>query len=249
MPPRRHERHFTLGRYVPLALCAAAAAAAALTSPRPLWVWAVLAVAGALTLLGLRDLTQPFHSVRRNYPVTGNFRWLFESIRPEIRQYLIEGDNEAAPFSRSQRSLVYARAKDEGSERAFGTQLDVYESGYEFMAHSTRPAPPADPSTFRIPIGNGLCSKPYSASIFNVSAMSFGSLSANAILALNQGAKLGGFAQDTGEGSISRYHREHKGDLIWELGSGYFGCRTADGHFDPAGFTEKASSDQVRMIE
>ena len=117
------------------------------------------------------------------------------------------------------------------------------------MAHSTRPAPPADPATFRIPIGNGQCEKPYSASIFNISAMSFGSLSANAILALNKGAKLGGFAQDTGEGSISRYHREHGGDLIWELGSGYFGCRTADGHFDPGGFEEKAASEQVRMIE
>jgi len=249
MPPRRHERRFSLGRYVPLALCGTAAVAAAVFAPGRPWLWTALAVAGALTLLGLYDLAQPFHSVRRNYPITGNFRWLFESVRPEIRQYLIEGDNDAAPFSRSQRTLVYARSKNEGSERAFGTQLDVYESGYEFMAHSTRPAPPADPGTFRIPIGNGQCSRPYSASIFNISAMSFGSLSANAILALNKGAKLGGFAQDTGEGSISRYHREHQGDLVWELGSGYFGCRTADGHFDPAGFEEKASSEQVRMIE
>ncbi|HYG49234.1 MAG TPA: FMN-binding glutamate synthase family protein [Allosphingosinicella sp.] len=247
--PRRDEKRVSLGRYLPLLLCLAAAAAAALASPGRPWLWAVLAVAGGLSLLGLYDLVQPRHSVRRNYPVTGNFRWLFESIRPEIRQYLIEGDNEQAPFSRSQRSLVYARAKNEGSERAFGTQLDVYGSGYEFMAHSTRPAPPADPESFRIPIGNGQCSRPYSASIFNISAMSFGSLSANAILALNKGAKLGGFAQDTGEGSISRYHREHGGDLIWELGSGYFGCRTADGHFDPGGFEERASLEQVRMIE
>ncbi|MGZ8285414.1 MAG: FMN-binding glutamate synthase family protein [Allosphingosinicella sp.] len=249
MPPRRDEKRFSLGRYVPLILCLAVAAAAFLYSPGLPWLWAVSAIAGALTLLGLYDLAQPSHSLRRNYPIIGNFRWLFESIRPEIRQYLIEGDNEEAPFSRSQRSLVYARAKNEGSERAFGTQLDVYERGYEFMAHSTRPAPPADPETFRIQVGNDQCGKPYSASIFNISAMSFGSLSANAILALNKGAKLGGFAQDTGEGSISRYHREHKGDLIWELGSGYFGCRTADGHFDPAGFEERAASDQVRMIE
>ncbi len=249
MPPRRDESRFSLGRWFPLLLCAAATAAAALSAPRPPWLWAVLAVAGGLTLLGLYDLVQRSHSVRRNYPIIGNFRWLFEAIRPEIRQYLIEGDNEESPFSRSQRSLVYARAKNEGSERAFGTQLDVYGNGYEFMAHSTRPAPAADPEGFRIPIGNGQCPKPYSASIFNISAMSFGSLSANAILALNKGAKLGGFAQDTGEGSISRYHREHEGDLIWELGSGYFGCRTADGHFDPVGFQEKASSDQVRMIE
>jgi glutamate synthase domain-containing protein 2 len=249
MPPRRDEKRFSFGRYVPLALSAAAVVAALLYSPRPFWLWAVLVVAGALTLLGLYDLAQRSHAVRRNYPIIGNLRWLFESIRPEIRQYLIEGDNEQAPFSRSQRSLVYARSKNEGSERAFGTQLDVYASGYEFMAHSTRPAPPADPGSFRIPIGNAQCGKPYSASIFNVSAMSFGSLSANAILALNKGAKMGGFAQDTGEGSISRYHREHGGDLIWELGSGYFGCRTADGHFDPGGFEEKAASEQVRMIE
>jgi glutamate synthase domain-containing protein 2 len=249
MPPRRDENNLSLGRFAPLLLCAAVAAAAPFLAPGRPWVWAVAAVAGGLTLVGLYDLAQQRHAVRRNYPIIGNLRWLFESVRPEIRQYLIEGDNEEAPFSRSQRSLVYARSKDEGSERAFGTQLDVYESGYEFLAHSTRPASPADPATFRIPIGNSQCSKPYSASIFNISAMSFGSLSANAILALNKGARLGGFAQDTGEGSISRYHKEHGGDLIWELGSGYFGCRTADGHFDPAGFEEKAGSDQVRMIE
>jgi glutamate synthase domain-containing protein 2 len=249
MPQRRDEKRFSLARYVPLALCVAVTAVTLLYGFRSPWAWAVVAVAGSLSLLGLYDLAQPSHAVRRNYPIVGNLRWLFESIRPEIRQYLIEGDNDEAPFSRSQRSLVYARSKDEGSERAFGTQLDVYEGGYEFIAHSTRPAPAADPATFRIPIGNRQCGKPYSASIFNISAMSFGSLSANAILALNKGAKLGGFAQDTGEGSISRYHREHGGDLIWELGSGYFGCRTADGHFDPAGFESKAASDQVRMIE
>ncbi|HKG99914.1 MAG TPA: FMN-binding glutamate synthase family protein, partial [Bradyrhizobium sp.] len=182
-------------------------------------------------------------------PVTGIFRWLFEAIRPQIRQYLVEGDNEQNPFSRSQRSLVYARAKNEGSERAFGTQLDVYAGGYEFMAHSARPAPPADPQTFRILIGGDQCQRPYSASIFNISALSFGSLSANAILALNKGAKLGGFAHDTGEGSISPYHQRHGGDLIWEIGSGYFGCRTAEGNFDAASFAAKALSDQVRMIE
>jgi glutamate synthase domain-containing protein 2 len=160
MPPRRDEKRFSLGRYLPLVLCVATTAIALLYAPGRPWLWAVLAIAGALTLLGLYDLAQPFHSVRRNYPIIGNFRWLFESIRPEIRQYLIEGDNEQSPFSRSQRSLVYARAKNEGSERAFGTQLDVYESGYEFMAHSTRPAPHADPAGFRIPIGGAECEKP-----------------------------------------------------------------------------------------
>jgi glutamate synthase domain-containing protein 2 len=246
---RQNEKQVSLGRYIPLILSIAATTYAALFMPRSTWTWIVLVVGGALTLLGLFDLMQRSHAVRRNYPIIGNLRWLFESVRPEIRQYLIEGENEEAPFSRSQRSLVYRRSKNEGSELAFGTLLDVYENGYEFMAHSTRPAPPADPESFRIPIGGSQCEKPYSASIFNISAMSFGSLSANAILALNKGAKLGNFAHDTGEGSISRYHREHGGDLIWELGSGYFGCRTADGNFDPAGFKERASADQVKMIE
>jgi glutamate synthase domain-containing protein 2 len=246
---RQNEKQLSLGRYIPLILCIAATVYAAVQMPRSTWTWIVLGVGGALTLLGLFDLIQRSHAVRRNYPIIGNLRWLFESVRPEIRQYLIEGENEEAPFSRSQRSLIYRRSKNEGSELAFGTLLDVYENGYEFMAHSTRPAPPADPETFRIPIGGAQCEKPYSASIFNISAMSFGSLSANAILALNKGAKLGNFAHDTGEGSISRYHREHGGDLIWELGSGYFGCRTADGNFDPASFQEKASADQVKMIE
>jgi glutamate synthase domain-containing protein 2 len=234
---------------MPFVLCIIATGSAALMATGSAWAWIFLLVSGSLTLLGLYDLVQRSHAVRRNYPIIGNLRWLFESIRPEIRQYLIEGENEQAPFSRSQRSLVYARSKNEGSELAFGTLLDVYENGYEFMAHSARPAPPADPATFRIPIGGSECEKPYSASTFNISAMSFGSLSANAILALNKGAKLGGFAHDTGEGSISRYHREHGGDLIWELGSGYFGCRTADGNFDPASFEEKASAEQVKMIE
>ena len=233
---RRHEQRLSLGRYIPLVICAAGASFAALYTPRPTLLWVVLILGGGLTVLGLYDLVQRSHAVRRNYPSIGNLRWLFEAIRPEIRQYLIEGENEEAPFSRSQRSLVYARSKNEGSELAFGTLLDVYGNGYEFMAHSTRPAPPADPATFRIPIGGAECEKRYSASIFNISAMSFGSLSANAILALNKGAKLGNFAHDTGEGSISRYHREHGGDLIWEVGSGYFGCRTADGNFDPASF-------------
>ena len=246
---RREEKRLSVGRYLPLAFCLAVTILAASVSPKGPLAWALLAIAGSLTLLGLYDLVQRSHAVRRNYPIVGNLRWLFEAIRPEIRQYLIEADNEESPFSRSQRSLVYARAKNEGSELAFGTLLDVYADSYEFMAHSTRPAPQTDPSTFRVRIGGADCGKPYSASIFNISAMSFGSLSANAILALNKGAKLGDFAHDTGEGSISRYHREHGGDLIWELGSGYFGCRTADGHFDPGAFQEKAASDQVKMIE
>ena len=245
----RRETRWSLGRFLPFALILALAFLLAFFWPGRSFLGTLLIIAAALAILGAYDLVQRSHSVLRNYPVTGHFRWLFESIRPQIRQYLIEGENEQTPFSRSQRSLVYARAKNEGSERAFGTQLDVYEGGYEFIAHSTRPAPLADPRTFRTLIGGVDCTRPYSASIFNISAMSFGSLSANAIRALNKGALIGGFAHDTGEGSISRHHQEHGGDLIWEIGSGYFGCRTADGQFDPEGFASKASADQVKMVE
>ena len=214
-----------------------------------MWVWPFTLITALLSMVGIRDIMQAPHAVRRNYPILGHVRYMVESIRPEIRQYLIEGDAEQLPFSRSQRSLVYARAKNEQSEKAFGTLIDVYENGFEFMSHSMLPAPMSDPNTFRIDIGGPQCRQPYSASIFNISAMSFGSLSANAIRALNKGAKMGNFAHDTGEGSISIHHREFGGDLIWELGSGYFGCRTATGAFDPDRFAEQASSPQVRMIE
>lgn len=213
------------------------------------WLWPFTLTTGLLSLIGLFDLLQKRHAVRRNYPILGNIRYLVETIRPEIRQYLLEADNDALPFSRAQRSLVYSRAKNQVSDKPFGTLIDVYASGFEFIGHSMRPAPLADPASFRITIGGPQCSQPYSASIFNISAMSFGSLSANAIRALNQGAKLGNFHHDTGEGSISPYHREHGGDLVWELGSGYFGCRTSDGRFDPQAFAAQARSPQVRMIE
>ena len=243
----RKEERWSLRRFVPFILLLSAVFLGAIVWPS--WPSVAYLVVIVLALLGTYDLFQKPHSVLRNYPVTGHFRWLFEAVRPQIRQYLIEGDNEEAPFSRSQRSLVYARAKNEGSERAFGTQLDVYQNGYEFIAHSTQPAALADPRTFRTIIAGGDCSQPYSSSIFNISAMSFGSLSANAIRALNKGARIGGFAHDTGEGSISRHHQEHGGDLIWEIGSGYFGCRTSDGDFDPESFASKACVDQAKMIE
>ncbi|HWH83068.1 MAG TPA: FMN-binding glutamate synthase family protein [Burkholderiaceae bacterium] len=200
-----------------------------------------------LVLAGVRDVLQTRHSVLRNYPVIGHLRFLLEFIRPEMRQYFIEGDNEAAPFSRQQRSLVYQRAKGDQDKRPFGTQMDVGAVGYEWINHSLQPTtlPTHD---FRITIGAGRA-QPYSASIFNISAMSFGALSANAILALNAGAKRGRFAHDTGEGSISRYHREHGGDLIWEIGSGYFGCRDADGGFSEERFVAGARDPQVKMIE
>lgn len=211
--------------------------------------WAALAFM-ALFGLGFRDKWQSRHSLLRNYPVIGHLRFLLEFIRPEIRQYFIESDREAAPFSRQQRSLVYQRAKGAQDKRPFGTQLDVQAHGYEWINHSLTPTelPGHD---FRIDIGAGgsSCTQPYSASVFNISAMSFGALSANAILALNGGARRGGFAHDTGEGSISQHHRVHGGDLIWEIGSGYFGCRGADGRFDAERFVATASDPQVKMIE
>ena len=213
------------------------------------WLWIPGLLFLALTMVGCYDLWQKQHAIRRNYPILGNIRYFIESIRPEIRQYLLEDDDESVPFSRVQRSLVYARAKNESADKPFGTLLNVYQEGFEFISHSMQPAPHSDPKNFRVTIGGPACTQPYSASVFNISAMSFGSLSANAIRALNQGAKLGGFYHDTGEGSISPYHREHGGDLVWELGSGYFGCRTEDGKFDPQRFAEQACDPQVKMIE
>lgn len=213
------------------------------------WLWVITLITVVLSVVGWRDLTQKRHAVLRNYPILGHFRYMIEAIRPEIRQYLLESDKEQLPFSRAQRSLVYARAKKQSSEKAFGTLADVYENGFEFIGHSMAPAVHCDPATFRITIGGPQCKHPYSASVFNISAMSFGSLSANAIRALNRGAKMGGFYHDTGEGSISPYHRENGGDLVWELGSGYFGCRTEDGRFDPKRFAEQAADPQVKMIE
>lgn len=201
-----------------------------------------------LVVVGVYDLQQKSHAILRNYPIIGHLRFLLEFVRPELRQYFIEGDHDAVPFSRSQRSLVYARAKGETDKVPFGTQIDVQAVGYEWLTHSISPT--VIPShNFRVQVGGAQCTKPYSMSLFNVSAMSFGALSANAIMALNLGAKKGGFAHDTGEGSISRYHREHGGDLIWEIGSGYFGCRNDDGTFNPERFQKNALSPQVKMIE
>ena len=209
--------------------------------------WGLLLGAAGLVALGVHDLLQSHHSILRNYPVIGHLRFVLEFVRPEIRQYFIESDNEAAPFSRSQRSLVYQRAKGESDKRPFGTQLDVQAPGFEWINHSVAPSQLAT-HDFRITIGPETA-QPYSTSVFNISAMSFGALSANAILALNAGAKRGNFAHDTGEGSISAYHRVHGGDLVWEIGSGYFGCRHADGSFDPEKFAQSARDPQVKLIE
>ncbi len=236
-------------RFTSLILCALLALAALVLLPHHHWLLVPAIILVVLTLVGFRDLLQPRHSIQRNYPVIGHIRWFAELVRPEIRQYLFEADEDAAPFSRSQRSLVYRRAKGEAGEHPFGTLLDVYRDGYEFIGHSMRPPAESDPESFRIIIGGDQCAKPYSASIFNISAMSFGSLSANAIRALNKGAKMGNFSHDTGEGSISAYHREFGGDIVWEIASGYFGCRDEAGHFDPDRFAAQATTDQVKMIE
>jgi glutamate synthase domain-containing protein 2 len=203
---------------------------------------------GALTLVGIRDLVQKRHAVLRNYPISAHMRFVFEAIRPEMRQYFFESEKDGTPFSRDARALVYQRAKIDLDKRPFGTQYNVYQEGYEWVNHSVSPKPIAT-EKFRITVGGPDCKKPYSASVFNISAMSFGSLSANAIRALNGGAKKGNFAHDTGEGGVSPYHQEIGGDLIWELGSGYFGCRTRDAMFDPEKFAARANDDQVKMIE
>ncbi|MFG0549672.1 FMN-binding glutamate synthase family protein [Pseudomonas sp. yb_9] len=242
-------KHSLPSRYACLAICLLFSFASLPLLSQHAWLWPLTLITALLSLVGLNDLRQSHHAVRRNYPILGNIRYLIETIRPEIRQYLIEGDDDKLPFSRSQRSLVYARAKNESAEKTFGTLNDAYKPGFEFISHSMLPVATPDPASFRIAIGGPQCRLPYSASIFNISAMSFGALSANAIAALNRGARMGRFAHDTGEGSISPYHREHGGDLIWEVGSGYFGCRTEDGRFDPRRFAEQARSPQVKMIE
>jgi glutamate synthase domain-containing protein 2 len=234
-------------RYWPFAAClllTVGLAYAATWSPSLLWGAGAF---GVLSLLGLWDLLQRRQALRRNYPLSSRFRYLLESIGPEIRQYFIESDTVELPFSRQQRAIVYQRAKDVLDKRPFGTQRDVYGDKYEWMNHSLQPTH-LDTHDFRINIGEGRA-QPYSASVFNISAMSFGSLSGNAILALNRGARQGGFYHDTGEGSISRYHRQHGGDLVWEIGSGYFGCRDANGDFDADRFAANARDPQVKMIE
>ena len=184
----------------------------------------------------------------RNYPLTAHIRFILEEIRPEIRQYFLESEKDGTPFSRDKRAIVYQRAKQALDKRPFGTQHDVYASGYEWLHHSMAPKL-AVKEPFRIAIGGPDCSKPYLASIFNISAMSFGALSPNAIRALNIGARKGGFAHDTGEGGYSAYHREHGGDIIWEIGSGYFSCRNGDGTFCAEKFEANAKSDQIKMVE
>ena len=211
------------------------------------WFYVVPVLLGGLAATGTWDLLQRKRTVSRNYPILAHFRYFLESIGPEIRQYFIQSDTDERPFSREQRTIVYQRAKNVLDKRPFGSQLGMYDEGFEWINHSLQPSALKD-ADFRIVIGKQ-CAKPYNASVFNISAMSFGSLSANAILSLNAGAKMGNFYHDTGEGSISRYHREPGGDLVWEIGSGYFGCRNEDGTFNEERFARNATLDQVKMIE
>ena len=214
-------------------------------APGALWS---LVVFGPLVALGTHDCLQTEHTVLRNFPILGHGRYLLEMIRPETQQYFIESNVDAFPIEREYRSLVYQRAKGELDTRPFGTQRDVYKVGYEWAAHAidAREALAEPP---RITIGGPHCTQSYSSSLLNISAMSFGALSRHAILALSRGAKAGGFAHNTGEGGISPAHLEGGGDLIWQVGTGYFGCRTRDGRFDPERFAEQSRQESVRMIE
>lgn len=210
--------------------------------------WLVLAaLLVVLVALGLFDLFQTKHSILRNYPVLGRMRYLLESIRPEIQQYFIERNTDGRPFDRETRALIYARSKGMDSHTSFGTELDVGAQGYEFLLHSSMPLPPPE-TPHRIRIGGPECQQPYDISLMNISSMSFGSLSKNAVLAMNKGAALGGFAQETGEGGLTKYHLAYGADVIWEIGSGYFGCRDEHGDFDPQTFRAKAATEQIKAI-
>ncbi|MFI7005115.1 FMN-binding glutamate synthase family protein [Streptomyces sp. NPDC050145] len=235
-------------RFLVFVLVAAAAAATTalslLVSP---WWWCAAGPLLALAALGVADLAQTRHSVLRNYPLVGHLRFLMESLRPEMQQYFIERNYDGRPYDRDVRSIVYERAKDTEAEEPFGTEQDVYAPGHEFLVPSMRPVDvPEEAPTVRL--GGPDCSRPYDMSLLNVSGMSFGALSSHAIRALNAGAARGGFAHDTGEGGLSDHHLAPGSDLVWEIGTGYFGCRTKDGGLDRAEFAEKAANPQVKCV-
>lgn len=213
--------------------------------PSVLWSFVLL---GPLILLGLVDILQTKQSIRRNFPVIGHGRYLLESIRPEINQYFIESNTDGRPFSREQRSIIYQRAKNVTDTLPFGTQWDVYDEGYEWINHSMIPRVPGT-NPPRVVIGGPECTQKYAASVFNISAMSYGSLSKNAVLALNGGARKGGFSHNTGEGGLSPYHLSPGGDLVWQIGTGYFGARDREGRFCAEEFQKRATLPNVKMIE
>lgn len=213
----------------------------------PVALWSLILM-GPILIIGFLDYFQVRQSVRRNFPVLGNFRYIFEMIRPEINQYFVESNSDGVPFSREERSVIYQRAKKQLDTLPFGTQKNVYADGYEWVNHSIV-ATHLKRDSLRIKVGGPACKKPYNASILNISAMSFGALSSNAIMALNGGAKDGGFAHNTGEGGLSPYHLKNGGDLIWQIGTGYFSARTPDGKFSDSEFAKRANLEQVKMIE
>ncbi|MFL6116809.1 MAG: FMN-binding glutamate synthase family protein, partial [Catenulispora sp.] len=227
-----------------LLIIATAATVWAAVAQSPWWLLAVV-VFGAATLVTAYDLIQRRHSVLRNYPLIGHLRYLLEAIRPEMQQYFIERDYDGRPFDRDTRTVVYEQAKGIHEETSFGTELDVTASGYEYVEHSTAPREPATEQP-RVRVGGPDCTQPYAMALLNVSAMSYGSLSANAVRAMNAGAAAGGFAQDTGEGGLTEYHLSGGGDLVWEIGSGYFSVRTADGDFDPEQFRDKVAHPHIK---
>ncbi len=209
------------------------------------WLFVLLV---PIALIGVQDLLQTKQTIRRLYPVIGRFRYMFEAVRPEIQQYFVESDTSGKPIAREFRSLVYQRAKGARDTRPFGTIFDVNRPGYEWINHSMAPVHPSttDP---RVLFGEDRCAKPYLGSVFNISAMSYGALSNSAIRALNKGAKLGGFSHNTGEGSLSPYHLEAQGDIVWQIGTGYFGCRNEEGNFNEKLFATNAAKESVKMIE
>ncbi|MDX1520367.1 MAG: FMN-binding glutamate synthase family protein [Anaerolineae bacterium] len=232
---------FLIGVIVTLLLIAVVA----IFFPPVLWS---LIVVGPIAIIGLYDYFQTRHAVLRNFPIIGHFRYMFEMIRPEMYQYFIESDTDGMPFNRIERSVIYQRSKGTRDTIPFGTLRDVSAVGYEWVNHSMAPVHLED-SDLRVVVGGPDCTQPYSASILNISAMSYGSLSKNAILALSHGARMGNFAHNTGEGGISPYHLEGGADLIWQIGTAYFGCRTEDGLFDPVKFGVQANLPNVKMIE
>jgi len=231
--------------YLISAVVLLAVAAAAWLQPA---LWWLLLIAGLLAAIGVHDSLQREHTVLRNFPLIGHLRYCLEMIRPEIQQYFIESNTDAYPIERELRSLVYQRAKGDLETRPFGTQRDVYRVGYEWASHALDAREPPQQAP-RVAVGGPDCRQPYDASLLNISAMSYGALSSRAVLALNKGAAQGGFAHNTGEGGLSDYHLEPGGDLIWQIGTGYFGCRMPDGGFDAGKFADKAAQPAVRMIE
>ena len=211
------------------------------------YLWFLVPVV-LLHLIYLQNIFQPKHSILRNYPLLGYLRYLFENFRPEIRQYFIESDLDGRPFSRRQRSIVYQRAKNVRQTVPFGMQTNSQEIGFEWIAHTMFPVHIKE-EDLRVKVGSSRCEQPYSCSIYNISAMSYGSLSKTAVTALSGGAKLDGFAHNTGEGGVSPFHIEGGGDLIWQIGTGYFGCRDSKGNFSETLFAEQAAHPNIKMVE